>query len=1030
MISSIIDNLTITFRCSGENANEQIQESEEALLNLSLDSEFYPSLFQIISSDEIPTEIRKAALIYLQFLIKNWTNSLSEEAKVFIIENFPSLLENCFQFLGLCLKLSENLVKCTFFAGNQWPSLLEIIFSGFENFETEKSKTFSSIILLNAISRHFKRKSNTGYNEFYPFLHDFILFTLTNILNEEEEKPENFSNFSNFLPFTALCYQTMIFFNWNDLSPYFKENVDDFNELLLQTTQIANFERMNCSIEEFIYFSKQAIKFSAKMINNYQDQIKEDVSIQILISLYDFFSQFHDNEIVLRSVARLIHSFLSYEPTYQFIIENNFSNFVIKLIFPFYYLNEQDIEDSKNNPIQFLAKFQTENFIFESESRAYLYQTIVQKSSDLCRNKKEEEENEFPQFCFTIFQIFVKVVENYLNQESVEGFQYHKETDDALIFSILFLFSSINPSFPYFNEESSLKIINLLSQLFESSSHLIISGVLFCIKSISSSFSLSCSCCESLFPPEYYIQTMEILISHPSQLVRYYAGKTFYEIIKQAYRSDCSNEEEQNESQINSILESCAQFLADILKSYFEIAVEFDDFEFIELLTDVMTVFSSSLISDASQLICQVFGLFLNYQDSANSSSYSNNPNQGDRIIDSLFQFIKEIFERNSEIPDDEIITPLLEFILQVLTEPNSLDNKSYHIIFEFIAKLSFLSSFNFNSKSENKTEPIFPSQFSIQIEKRNNGESFSPIFWKFYEIIPQIIDAFDDKLVEDGIFAMRSILISNSEVGINEEILSFSIQLCEKYLSQFLNDSNDQVFSTMIFLATIFVIAPPESLLNIEEIYRILIITLSRFFKRYDGNWPFSSNLFISMMFQNSNLVFETLKNCQSLIIEENLDDENEKEEEEEEYYDFKDDFIAHFCMEWIKISDAYLQMLFIMNFNEFFSQEANVAFIQKVLMTLENSFESFDFSSDEQKFDFFFNFEERQFTKKFSPCSLLFFDSYLILDNFTQFMQSISDSVPELTQRFNEIMNMKNSYLNDENEEDFDDDDLDHFE
>ena len=57
MINHIIENLYLTFRSSGENVNSQIHNSEETLLKLSTNIEFYPSLFSIIQSNEIPIEI-------------------------------------------------------------------------------------------------------------------------------------------------------------------------------------------------------------------------------------------------------------------------------------------------------------------------------------------------------------------------------------------------------------------------------------------------------------------------------------------------------------------------------------------------------------------------------------------------------------------------------------------------------------------------------------------------------------------------------------------------------------------------------------------------------------------------------------------------------------------------------------------------------------------------------------------------------------------------------------------------------------
>ena len=143
-------------------------------------------------------------------------------------------------------------------------------------------------------------------------------------------------------------------------------------------------------------------------------------------------------------------------------------------------------------------------------------------------------------------------------------------------------------------------------------------------------------------------------------------------------------------------------------------------------------------------------------------------------------------------------------------------------------AILFFRASFNFsNENGENKNdgiESIFPSVYAFQFEKRSGGTSFPPTFWKLYEIIPQVIENIEFQVLENGIYAMRSIFICNSEIGLSEEIMSFNFQLCEKYMNQFVSELSDNLFATMLFLSTIFVIAPPKSLSNVDEIFKNLI--------------------------------------------------------------------------------------------------------------------------------------------------------------------------------------------------------------
>lgn len=968
MINHIIENLYLTFRSSGENVNSQIHNSEETLLKLSTNIEFYPSLFSIIQSNEIPIEIRKAALIYLQYLINNWSVLLTGQAQLFIIENFPLLLKNSLQFLKIDLKLTETLVECTFFAGNSWSNIFDIINSGFCNFENEKEGTFVSIILLNSISQHYRYDKCIPpvIDNFYPFLQNFITFSITQLFEENGQE-------YNYLPFIALCYRTIKHLNSLTLSPYFNENNENLNQLLIQTTKISNFERMNDNIDEFIFFSKQAIKFSSTMIQKYPDKINFNVTIQILQSFFEFFSKFRNFETILSSSAQLINAFLFYEPTFQFISGNICSNFIIKVIFPFFHLNSNDIENSKNDPSQFLAKFQTQDCVYKSESRAYLYQTLIQKASRICKS------NEFPHFCFIIFQIFNKVLNNYLSNEN------HNESDDSLLFSIFFIFSSIYPSFPYLNNDLFAQLLNVLSQLITSSSHLVISAVLILLKCISISFKNSSS--SFLFVPDFYVHTAQLLISHPSQLVRCYAATTFYEIIENANQTIESQQKK-------IVFDSCSQLLPDIFKSCIELSASLNDFDFIEILSKLMVIFSSSLVEVAPQLIIQIFELFLSNQNYLTSNSYGAAKDEG--IIDSLFEFIEILLNENkngnSTFSDDLILSPLLYCIYQVLSS-NSLEFRSINVIFEFVAKLSLASSFDFqndegdkNDKTENL--PLFQSLFTYQIKRRN--ATFLPIFWPIYEIIPQIIENKDLNLIENGFFAMRSIFISNPENSNKEEILNFTLQIGSKFLNQFIGQFSDELYATILFLATVFIATPPETIKNINEIYQCLIPALKNFFQYYES-WVYSSILFISMLIQNPTTAFE--------IIKANFNPENEF------------DCVTQFCLEWADISDPLLQMLFILNFNNNFSPEINCIFIEKALSSFKENYGTFGFEDQEQKINIFIS---PNVQKVASPCSLILIDWNKILFYFGQFMQSISQSFPELIAKFNEEMQEIENYLN----------------
>lgn len=913
MIKVIIDNLTTTFQNS-EGKNENIRQSEEFLLSLSQTPDFYPILFTIIQSSDFSISIQKASLIYLQNLIKHHFLLISESSKHFLISNYPTLIKNSLQFIQIYRNLTENLINCTFFASSGWPNLFEIIHSGFSQFELDQKQGFVSIILLNSISKYLKNheQDDKSLNSFYPFLIQFIDFSLNQIFDLHQ------LNFAYFLPFVSICYKTFKFLNYRSISTFFEENPHFLSQLFFQTTKISMIEHDFTNLDLFLYFSKQSISFCAKMIQKYPNYIDSSVSIQLVQSLLIFFPKFQNQEPVLNSAARLINAFLHYPPTYQHIMSNCGPDFILKIILPFYFINEDDLRDSISDVPQFLAKFQTQDFFYESEYRAYLYESIADLTRKLC---DDHTINHLFELIFIIFQSYLET--------------YSKEGNHSILFSFLFLFSSIAPYIPCLAIEARSCLLSNLNQLLLSDSHLVISGVLLCFKTISSSFN-HLNYPSPLFDSDVYILVVRLLTEHPSLLVKYYASVAFSEMMNQV-----------NTFEERTIIEMSASYLPQIFKTYMELSSEFHDSEFIQLISTILTVFGGLLIDISPELIKDIFALFLNYQSTSSC------------VLDTLNNFIILLFhtidENELSIERNQIISPLLNSIGLVLeiSIQEKIQTETIGLIFEFIAELASICG-NIDTESIRTTTVI---DFSLLFSYDHLITKDSiPLFWNLYEMIPSIISIYGDELVEDGFFALRNIFINDLSNSLVTQKIEFTLNLCFHYIEKAKFQFSDELYASILLLSVVFRFAPQHSIPDIADKYKILLTLIQNGFDEYEF-WKYSSLLFLSMLIQNSQVVFELLESTETKAIP--------------------------FCISWADISEYPVIMLFIMDYSQLFPIEINSEFIKKALLSHKNQADLYGYEDDEAKA---------------SSASLLMFNPNEITFYFKQFLKSFSEVHPDV--------------------------------
>ncbi|OHT15186.1 hypothetical protein TRFO_14374 [Tritrichomonas foetus] len=762
MINSLIENFGLTFRSTGNQANIQIQNSCNELSSLKSHPDFFPSLFLIIQTTTYPDEIRMSALNYLYHSIDEWSVNISPQAKQYILENLPLLLNNSSQYFLTAILISTKLINCCYFCG-EWPNLNDFIAS---SISSKNENVVSSIILLNSISRHFKGRFDDNvhsYESIYPYLIDFILT-------------------SNSFALNGLTFQTLRFFNDCSLSLFLRENNNLLGNLMIYiATTIANFH----DIHEFLYFVKKAMKFCASMIRKYPEVIIEQIAIQLVNAQMSFFENCK-NENILSSISNLMNAFLNYQPTHNYI-SLQFHIYINKMIAPFYFLNSQDIVDSMNDPSQFLAKFQTWNFVYQSECRAYLYETMK------CLSKKSIN------CCISTYKLFQGIISNYFCKTE------HNEPENALLFSYLLIFSAFLPELPLKMNELFEPIIDLFSKLISSPSHLVVSGSLIVFKNLVT-FEI----------PEYlYSRVVQLLISHPSMLVRYYAATAFSAFLQ------ANKTREQN---YLNIVQSCMPVIGNVINSYIELSSEYHDIEFTEFISNILEFFGAELIVLSPSFVQNIFSIFMQYQSMEYSCTGS--------ILTSLSEFIQGIGSNNINI--DGVIFPIIMEILQSM---------------ELFGEEVTISLFMF-------LVDLLETPLNHTLE----------LYWKLYEIIPHIIETKSFNVVENALLFMRKLLLKDRTTGINERIIHFTIHTCIVVLKELSPNQDYELCAVILLLSTVFQLCPPQTIFinninNLFSLYRDLILNM----KTWNENseiLEYSLLLFLTMMLQNHQIVIQILGN------------------------------------------------------------------------------------------------------------------------------------------------------------------------
>lgn len=170
-------------------------------------------------------------------------------------------------------------------------------------------------------------------------------------------------------------------------------------------------------------------------------------------------------------------------------------------------------------------------------------------------------------------------------------------------------------------------------------------------------------------PIEYIYQTF-LFLGDSNILVQYYSAINLSEYLPKLDK-DSSNQ----------IISMCSNSIVDILRNYFTLAQEFNDYTFMELIAIYINFFGHELINYAIDFVMNTYQVFL-------KCVTSNNPVSSNIIISSISLFI-QLLPPSSDI-SDQVSSLLLH---QLLSDVTKVPLQSVESVIDLISSVISISS-------------------------------------------------------------------------------------------------------------------------------------------------------------------------------------------------------------------------------------------------------------------------------------------------------------------------------------------------
>lgn len=464
---------------------ESVSHAEARLLELSSQSDFVPSLLEIISSASTDLSIKQGAIIFLRnMVITSWNESFTQEIKQIIIQSLVEIIANASQHeRKLVINLTKYVVQYAFFNG-EWDSLIpqiEGLISG------DKNHIRTGLVMARALSTYLRATSNDIYQDLY---HNFFITIITSSLPIIHE--------SNNYELISLCYHIL----YNLLLAKWLPNYDEIGNLIspyiLKSFTIFNINKSPF----FIDFLIRSLKFSQELVQRYGNH--ENFTIDIFSNYIEVIRTLFPmpmNPKIRCYLLKLLSEILKISKSWVLFC-NDLVLFLKEMILPNFNLLNEEVQMVENDIAGFVQELHRVDVNFE-DFRAAAGDILYK-----CADEHTEIIDAVMSIAGEAFDLFAGT-----NLPSIE----HQKT----VFSAFYMLTVVVRNVIDIDPNVVSNLIIAISPLFESPYLL----------ARASAFMLLSFCTKIHFPQELVIVCIQHMMDE-SPLVQFYADITAPYLLK------------------------------------------------------------------------------------------------------------------------------------------------------------------------------------------------------------------------------------------------------------------------------------------------------------------------------------------------------------------------------------------------------------------------------------------------------------------------------------------------------------------
>lgn len=457
----------------------------------------------------------------------------------------------------------------------------------------------------------------------------------------------------------SLCFKVASHFSKKIIPPLFEQNPEILQVWLSRAMQITE------PIENSTYymFVRSSIKFLLLYFYRYNKSLlPEELPMEMVNCIVGCIKNSPGPQILCKC-AYFLKLAIKDEYTSPGIL-SDFMEFTKAVILPFFVLTTDDTNSAINDPFTFIQNFHSD-CIDDSDSRSILSRAVEMQA------KRSPE----------IIETFGSLLYSILPLREPEY--------DEITYSVCYLFSTVSKHI-HPNEVPSL--CEQMVPLLQSDSFLVRSGALLALRDMKN------------IPAQIALSTFSLLIQEDEALlVKYYAARSLSSFLEYI--------DEQNTQAIREGLDE--KIIFEVIKSYFFLCQEFNDYDFIGLIKTLINFFGPCLHQISSGFVSDMYHTFveiskLEYQSNLLLQSISVYINllaeysQNDELNSTIEMLIGEVAEslKNGLLVPKAVIS--VADLISIMIAISPIITENHWKIMGLLVEITQYTSENINQDDSN----------------------------------------------------------------------------------------------------------------------------------------------------------------------------------------------------------------------------------------------------------------------------------------------------------------------------------------